>query len=212
MSWLLFALCLLVLPNSGICQPKPILRALKPKTIAVAPSRSPLAARKPSAADQRATIFSVEGKAPNTDFVLPQVRLANLTAARRINQWLVAHFNSINGDTLPSTARQAVRAAEVHFSENNGRGFRGYEFEALYNAHGVLSLALSITELGEHELISGSHATFDLRTGRQIALADLIADTAALQRNWQRQVTAITRESVESATTYLGQDSASLVY
>ena len=172
----------------------------------------PRVARKPAAADQHANVFSVEGTAANTAFSLPQVRLVNPTAARRINKVLVQHFNAVNGDTLVCTARQAVRSAEAMFRENNKQGFRGYEFQVLYNAHGVLSLELAITELSEHEQVTGSHITFDLRTGRQFSLADFIFDTTALKRKWNQQVNESTEESVTSAKKYFAQDSASFTY
>lgn len=212
MKWLVVALYLLASPILGICQPKPVRQAATPKAPAAAPSRPPLAVRKPSAVDQRATVFSVKGTTKNTGFALPQVRLTNLAAVRRINQTLVEYFNGANSDTLPRTARQAVRAAQAEFKENNGQGFMGYDFQVLYNARGVLSLALETTELGAHELITGAHATFDLRTGGQILLMDLVADTTALQRSWRRQVNESTAESVTRATEEFGKDTANLAY
>lgn len=212
MRRVLLFLFLLALPGRNICQQEPARRIVASRLPTTAQSRPSLAPHTPLAVDQQAKVFSVDGAAKNTYFALPQVRLVNLTAARRINQTLVEYFNSTNGDTLPRTAGQAVRAAEALFQENNEQGFRGYEFQVLYNAHGVLSLGFAVTELSEHELITGSYTTFDLRTGRQMPLAKLIADTTALRRNWKRQVNESVAESVERARGYFGKDSASLAY
>ena len=211
MQKLLLAMTFLAFLGLAIYQLHPMQSTTKSTKPTAAPYLAPRVGRKPIIIDQQAQVSGVEGTAKNTFFSLPQVHLANPTAAQLINQKLVEYFNSVAGDTTVHTARQAVRLAEIMFRENNEQGFRGYEFQVLYNANGVLSLALAFTELSEHELVTGYHATFDLRTGNELALTDLL-DTTALQRTWRQQVNESTAECVERAKDYFHGDSADLAY
>ena len=58
----------------------------------------------------------------------------------------------------------------------------------LYNQENRLSLALTTEYSGAYPWSATRHATFDLRTGRRLALADLLADTLTLRQHWHARI------------------------
>ncbi|MDO7886902.1 hypothetical protein [Hymenobacter cheonanensis] len=90
--------------------------------------------------------------------------------------------------TRGPTAVQAIRQAVAEYEANNQVGVFGTSFEVLYNQKNVLSLALTTEYSGAYPWAATRHATFDLRTGRRLALADLLADTLALRRRWHARI------------------------
>lgn len=215
MQWRQLPAWLLISGGLAYCQARPDEPTRQatpwpPAKVLVRPAS--VAEVQPAPPDERAQVDKVIGKAKNSDFALPQVRLTNATVARRINETLLAYFNQFNEDTLARTARQAVRKAEKTFHRDNEQGFRGYEFEVLYNAYYVLSLSLTAYELGAHEVATNTHAVFNLRTGQELALPDLVADTLALKRSWQRQMNENTAASLAEFIKNNRPDSADLAY
>ena len=153
------------------------------------------------AATGRAVILRVSNPGERI-FTMPQVRLPDAAAAARLNAALVREFGR-NMDSTPATAVRAVRQALAEYQTNDHSGFVGAGYEVLYNAHNLLSVELTAEYLGAYPSSGTRHATFDLRTGRQLTLAQLVADTVALRRRWRREINAAVAEHLGSfATAY----------
>jgi hypothetical protein len=153
----------------------------------------------------------------NRGFRVPQVRLTDAVVARRINRLLLRQFREESGENIDSTAspQQQLRQASrlCCFDEDTktwwagGMGVTDYDFGVLLNQNYLLSLGFS-TSYNGLEQPSGSHLTLDLRTGRVLALADLVADPLAqLGRRLQAAVSRRLRGNVAEAVTTYGDDS-----
>ncbi|MBH8557205.1 hypothetical protein [Hymenobacter negativus] len=115
------------------------------------------------------------------------MQLADAVAAERINRRIVALV--LDGATNPKlSVRQQLRQAEracCYDSENGlgwntvGQGLTGCDYSVLLNQQGLLSLEYSQEFTGAYSWEQALHVTFDLRTGNQLALADLVADLPA---------------------------------
>ncbi|MGI4759569.1 MAG: hypothetical protein ACRYF0_02595 [Janthinobacterium lividum] len=146
---------------------------------------------------------------PAARFEVPQVVLADALVSRRINtsltQLLLTDFledsssspvphsraprsSSPEHNTRLLTAAQAIERAAAEYEANGQVGVFGTSFEVLYNQHNALSLALTTEYSGAYPWSATRHATFDLRTGRRLALADLLADTLALRQRWHARI------------------------
>jgi hypothetical protein len=136
------------------------------------------------------TVLPTPSGDPEPRFALPQLQpLRSQVATARINRALVAAF-AWNLEKAPAapTAAEALKHAEAEYQANGQRGFVGASYEVLYNAHHLLSLALHHEYEGAYPSTSTVHLTFDLRTGQLLALRQLVADTAALRRQWQQAI------------------------
>ncbi|GAB3866924.1 hypothetical protein GCM10028824_08180 [Hymenobacter segetis] len=127
-----------------------------------------------------------EGRQANR-FKVPQVQLADSAVAGRINRRIVALVLSGETDSRLSV-RQQLRQAErtCCFDAEGGRGWQtvgqgltGCDYSVLLNQQGLLSIEYSQEFTGAYSWEQALHVTFDLRTGRQLALADLLADPPA---------------------------------
>ena len=146
---------------------------------------------------------------PAARFEVPQVVLADAAASRRLNnsltQLLLTDFledsssspvprsraprsNFPERNTHLFTAAQAIERAAAEYEANGQVGVFGTSFEVLYNQGNALSLALTTEYSGAYPSSATRHATFDLRTGRRLALADLLADTLALRQRWHARI------------------------
>jgi len=147
-------------------------------------------------------------------FSLPQVQLPDAAAARRINRRLrqvlltapvMAHRHD-RGPAPDSTApvrrqlRQVYRGccydAETRMWKV-GQGYTGLGYEILLNQHGLLSLRADTEFTIRHQDYESRYLTFDLRTGRQLTLTDVVAEP--LPRLRRRMQGAINRRYQESA-------------
>ena len=163
-------------------------------------------------AADRAQVYTVPTTSASSSFQVPQVRLPNAAVARRINQQLLrdvrAYFTTVDSVASPARQlRQAVRECCYDQETKNwragGDGLTGTRYRVLLNQDFLLSLAFGREE-GGLDWPGGSHLTFDLRTGRCLTLADLLADPPA--RLNQRLAGAINRrlraDLAEVAATY----------
>ena len=152
-------------------------------------SQAPQLARTP-ATTGRAQLTTVT-ELPAARFEVPQVVLPNAAASRRINTVLVQLlFADVEpGHPRPRDAAQAIEQAAAEYEANDQVGIFGTSFEVLCNQQNVLSLALTTEYSGAYPWLATQHATFDLRTGRRLALTDLLADTLALRRRWHARLT-----------------------
>ncbi|TPG63751.1 hypothetical protein [Hymenobacter nivis] len=142
-------------------------------------------ARAQAVAAGRAQVYGVT----EADFTVPQVKLADAAVARRINRTLlrlIVGAQTDNVDSLGTAQQQLHQAdresrydAEAKVLRRYGQGFVGAEYKILLNQHFLLSFAFNFEYLGAYPSQSTQHATFDLRTGRQLRLANLIADAPA---------------------------------
>ncbi len=139
-------------------------------------------------ASGRAMVYQVPVRGEATRFQVPQVRLANTAAARRINRLLlrVALDNWTDIDSSASPQRQLYQAARVCCYDPEtrlwaaaGGGLTGSEYAVLLNQAGLLSLSLTRQYTGAHHTFDTQLLTFDLRTGRRLKLRDLVANTPA---------------------------------
>lgn len=141
-------------------------------------------------ASGRAVVYRVPTTGEASRFEVPQVKLANTAVARRINRLLIRHL--ILGDfygQIDSTAspqqilRQAARAccynSDAHAWEAAGSGLTGSWYSVLLNRGGLLSLSLTKQTTGAHHNFDTDFLTFDLHTGRQLTLADVVSDSPA---------------------------------
>lgn len=123
-------------------------------------------------------------------FEVPEVELPNQKVARHLNH--VVTQLQFAGDLEDSTglpdATQAIRRAAAEYKANNQVGIFGASYEVLFNQGGLLSLALTTEYSGAYPWSATRHATFDVRTGRLLTLADLLADTVAVSQRWQQRI------------------------
>ncbi|MBD2767892.1 hypothetical protein IC235_08295 [Hymenobacter sp. BT664] len=135
---------------------------------------------------------------------MPQVQLANAAVARRINRCLVRLVLSEETDSTLSISQQLRQAARAccYDAENGlgwntaGHGLTACNYSVLLNQRGLLSLQYAQEFTGAYSWEQESYVTFDLRTGRRLALADLVADSPAQLR--RRMHNAITRRFGEA--------------
>lgn len=172
-----------------------------------------------------AIVYQVPARGEATRFQVPQVRLANTVAARRINRLLlrVALDNWDGIDSTASPQRQLYQAAraccydpETRQWAAAGGGLTGSEYAVLLNQAGLLSLSLTQQYTGAHHVYSTGFFTFDLRTGRRLVLRDVVADPPEqLTRRLRGAARRRFQDIMEQATAALrsGQaDSAGVAY
>lgn len=123
------------------------------------------------------------------DYVLPRVRLADTAAARRINTrvgvLLLNEYDDLGADTLrlAQEPRQVLRRlwAAAHTDPDTGqrqpgRGLTACSYAVLHNDGRLLSFGLHLETTGAYSYYTTRHAVFDLRTGQQLHLAEVLAD------------------------------------
>jgi len=172
-----------------------------------------------------ALVYPAPARGEGMRFQVPQVRLANTVAARRINRLLlrVALDNWDGVDSTASPQRQLYQAAraccydpETRQWAAAGSGLTGSEYTVLLNQGGLLSLSLTQQYTGAHHVYSTECFTFDLRTGRRLVLRDVVADTPEqLTRRLRGAARRRFQDIMEQATAALqkGQvDSAEVAY
>jgi hypothetical protein len=151
-------------------------------------------------------------------FEVPQVKLPNVAATKRINRTLMRHFRERSYGEVDSTLspsrqlRQAVR--QCCFDKDSqswmaaGLGLSSTSYGVLLNQDYLLSLAFSDSE-GGLEQPGGPHLTFDLRTGRLLKLGDLVADPPAqLGRRLEAAISRRLRDELGKAVENYGDDSS----
>lgn len=134
-------------------------------------------ARAQPAPGGRAQVYRVT----EADFTVPQVKLPNAAVARRINQALLRLLIGDHAEAVDSlgTPRQQLRQAVRECCPGQGAassGLTAAEYKVLLNQHFLLSFEFSVEFTGAYSWGRTEHATFDLRTGRLLRLADLVAD------------------------------------
>ena len=176
----------------------------------------------PGAQAQRApgSRAQVHTIASRTAFKVPQVQLPNAAAAARINHWLLryarAEFSTV--DSTASPQRQLAQAArECCYDKDEktwlaaGDGLTATTYKVLLNQDYLLSLEFQHDYGGLSELAT-HHFTFDLRTGRLLALTDLLADAPAqLNRRLAAAVSRRLHEELASVVADLG-DSVTIAH
>jgi hypothetical protein len=153
-------------------------------------------------------------------FEVPQIQLANTAAAKRINRrlaWLLLGEETDSTLSVSRQLRQAERAC-CYDAENGlgwntvGQGLTGCNYHVLLNQQGLLSVEYSQEYTGAYSWGRTAHATFDLQTGRQLTLADIVADSPAqLTRRMHGAINRRFRESLDEMRTE-GADSTEIAF
>lgn len=152
--------------------------------------QKPAKPARPSFPKGQALVTSVGDTLNGSRFVVPQVRLPQPTVAARIN---LALTDAALGEDLeylpePFTAQAGIKQAQAEYDAKQQSGFVGAHYEVLYNDQYLLSVAFTADYMGAYPSSSTRHATFDLRTGQQLEVRDMVADTAALRQRWQESI------------------------
>lgn len=166
----------------------------------------------------RARVYTVQ----RGEYNVPQVALPNAAVARRINQRLARLLVQCEDPdavdslaTLPQQLQQAARASSFDEEKKlraNSQGFIGCDYTVLLNQGGLLSLAYQCDFRWNQEASTTGHVTFDLRTGRPLRLAQLVADSATrLQRRMQAAINRRLKEHLAEITEEYG-DSVTIAY
>ncbi|MGI4865833.1 MAG: hypothetical protein ACRYFZ_18055 [Janthinobacterium lividum] len=174
-----------------------------------------------AAAGSRAQVYRVSATGEATRFEVPQVRLPDAVAARRINRHILQLLIGSQAEAIDSAAsamqqlRQASR--ECCYDPDTrqwtvGHGLTSCGYQVLFNQGGLLSLAYTTEFTGAYSWEQTSHVTFDLRTGRVVTLADLVADAPTqLQRRMRNAINRrLADELQQTAKTY--GDPATVTY
>lgn len=121
---------------------------------------------------------------------VPQVQLPDAAAAQRINTILTRLLltDNLEDTSRAATATQAMQRARAAYESSGQTGIFATSYDVLFNQGGLLSLALTVEYSGAYPWASTQHATFEVRTGRQLFLADLLADTLTLRRRWHQRI------------------------
>ncbi|TGE24194.1 hypothetical protein E5K00_02985 [Hymenobacter aquaticus] len=136
---------------------------------------------------EQAQVYTVTNGGEGVHFEIPQVRLSNAAVARRINRQLLRLVTDYSSavDSTASPRRQLTQLArECCYDEESrvwlaaGSGLTGMTYEVLLNQNYLLSFQFQRSDQGL-EQPGTSHLTFDLRTGRLLTLAELVADSPA---------------------------------
>jgi hypothetical protein len=174
-------------------------------------------ARAQGAAGSQAQVFSVPTAGEARRFQVPQVKLPDAVVARRINRALMRHFRNRSFGEVDSTLspRQQLREAvrQCCFDEDShswmaaGQGLSNTEYGVLLNQNFLLSLSFLDSYQGL-EQPGGPHLTFDLRTGRQLTLGELVADPPAqLGRRLEAAISRRLRDELGQVVERYGDDS-----
>ena len=162
----------------------------------------PLAARAQKPTGVRAQVFTTTEATGKQRFQVPQVRLADAAMARRINRSIVRRIlrgvnaDSVAVDTTASLATQLRQAERECCGNKPAQGLTGCSYKILLNEHGLLSVELYYEYTGAYSCEETDHITLDMRTGRHLALADVVADPPAQLR--RRMHGAISRRFGEA--------------
>lgn len=158
--------------------------------VGLALAGAPARARAQPAPGSRAQVYGVT----DSSFNVPQIKLPNVAVARRINRTLLRHLVEYgelveDGETVDSTAsvrqqlRQAVLACCYDKEEKqwmaSGMGYSGTNYKVLLNQGYLLSFEFHKDYNGLEDPAGDGHLNFDLRTGRVLTLADVVADPPA---------------------------------
>ena len=148
----------------------------------------------------RAQVVAVVGAGKAAQFRVPQVRLPDEGAAGRINGRIAQVVAGYAEQPLDSTAalpRQLRQAAALACCLSGSR------YQVLLNQSALLSLKLTLEFHGAYYYERTIHLNFDLRTGRQLALADLLADPPAqLQRRLEAAINRRIGEFLADSSTH----------
>lgn len=172
------------------------------------------------AAGSRAQVSAVATSREAARFQVPQVKLPNAAAARRINRQLLRYVTSQSDQPVDSTAsprqqlyqmaRECCYDAQERQWYAAGEGLTGTAYTILPNQDFLLSIEFQDDYFGREELET-HHLTFDLRTGRQLSLADLVADSPAeLGRRFDAAISR--RLRAELANVAATEDSVTVEY
>ena len=156
----------------------------------------------------QAQVVALKGKGKGAAFRLPQVALENRVVAQLINRRLLRRIIAPNVDspidTTGSPAQQIRLAAALDCC------FSGTHYTVLLNQGGLLSLEISLEYKGAYYYERTDHITFDLNTGRMLALADVVADSPKVLSGWLRSaISGRMTEEISQATADYG-DSATV--
>ncbi len=171
----------------------------------------------------RAVVYPVPTTGEASRFRVPQVRLADAAAARRINRVLLSNALLGSGQSLGSKVSPAqwLRQAalnccynpDAHAWEAAGNGLTGSNYHVLLNRGGLLSLSITRQSNGSSYACATDFLTFDLHTGRRLFLADVVADPPRqLARRLQAAVSRRLRSELAEAVSNYGNDSARIAY
>ncbi|PJJ60611.1 hypothetical protein [Hymenobacter chitinivorans] len=187
--------------------------------VGVVLSRAPQAGAQgaPGAQAQVYTVTDQTAKNEATYYQVPQVRLPDAAVARRINRQLWRFFTR-NFSTLDSTAslhRQLLQAVhECCYDEEfkawraGGDGLTGFDYTVLLNQNYLLSFEFYRNWQGFQEPAS-YHLTFNLRTGRLVTLAELVADSPTqLKRRLGLAISRRLHDELAGVVASYGNDSA----
>lgn len=81
-----------------------------------------------------------------------------------------------------------MRRAQTKYEGNGQTGVFTTRYDVLLNRAGLLSLALTTEYSGAYPWSATQHATFEVASGRLLALPDLLADTLALRQRWHQRI------------------------
>ncbi|UOQ71114.1 hypothetical protein [Hymenobacter cellulosilyticus] len=184
-----------------------------------------LGARLPDVAQtqpgEQAQVYTVTNDGAGGNFHLPQVRLANTAVARRINRQLLGLVTDYSSaiDSTASPRRQLTQLArECCYDEESrswlaaGSGLTGMTYEVLLNQNYLLSFQFQREDQGLAQP-GTSHLTFDLRTGRLLTLAELVADAPAqLERRLGYAISRRLHDELANVVANYGDDSTMIAH
>ncbi len=147
---------------------------------------SELPGKAQSGSGPHARIVAVTEAGGTSRFKVPQVQMSDAVVAQRINRSIAQRI--IEGDEVDTKARlsQQLRQAALECCWDSderhwisGQGLTGCRYEVLLNEQGLLSFEFTLESTGAYSYENTDHISFDLRTGRQLTLADVVADSPA---------------------------------
>ena len=173
------------------------------------------------AASGAAQVYTLPASGEALRFEVPQVQLASKVLARRVNRQLLRYaLQSAEGiDTLALPTRQLQQAARDCCYDGDtrhwqvGQGLTHCGYRILFNQGNLLSLAITEEFTGAYSWERDKHITFDLSTGRQLTLRDVVADAPAqLQQRLGWAVSRRLGEALAATVDYYGDEPATIVH
>ncbi len=156
----------------------------------------------------QARVSTLGGRGKGATFKLPQVALENQAVAELINRRLLRRIIAPNVDspidTTGNPAQQIRQAAALDCC------FSGARYTVLLNQGGLFSLEITLEYKGAYYYERTDHITFDLNTGRILALSDVVADSPkVLSGRLRGAISGRMAEEISQATADYG-DSATV--
>lgn len=136
--------------------------------------RQPAAAQAP--VPGRAETYAVLGAGKGAQFSVPQVRLADENASKRINRAIARAVTARADEAVDTTAALPKQLRQV---ASQTCCLSGARFQVLLNQGYLFSVKLTLEYRGAYSYERQYYLVFDLGTGQRLGLAALVADPPA---------------------------------